>query len=870
MKKKKKITPAAPKDVRDLKRSIQRFKDDINEHRDDIWYEADLYTDVKDDDLYKKLEEESDLTKGDIDLDLRANLFQRHFDEEHGEKEKPKLPPASQQKEETDAISAEDVEDDDVAIYLGDEVLGETDTGTLDLSEELTKKYAQYKGNALAASKNAKKEPSPEKKRQEILEKYRKDFELQLGEGLLSKLGLIFLLIGIIWLVNYGIGVGFINRWGRILISLAAAVGLLVLSHYQRNISKVFSAAAAGVGIFMAYYTGLLYFDFFLNQDGFIPFGEQLIAFSINLIVTAVAVVQALSYSRRTIAAFGMLGGYLTPIFVSVADTNDYLFFGYLLLVNIGFLVVSYHKNWSIINLLTFAASIFIFGGWVLSTDMNLGDNTFVALLFGTLYYVTFLFMNIAHSLRNNSALESANFFLLLINTFFYAIIALKVLFQIDADAFYFSFFSFALTLFNYLYAYILYKNNSKDFKLLNTVIFISVFGATVGAPLLLEGADLLNVLWSIEAVILLYIGLYARLSMVKSLSVFVLGLAFLAMLIQWYLSYNHAWVQFLENTAVLTALTMLAAIALIWVRLRYEDGEAPFGIFTVDMFRDVLIAIFLAILLLIVNLELIIHSSSNFGSAHLRNILINGWHIAFVAILWAVRKYLGLANIERTIFIFFVLVLLSYFGLVFPSSIDLREAYVRGLEYAERGILVPEENALRNFLLHYINLGLILFGLVLTVRIIRKRSGEDSVEFSYVTYLAGFIFFLSASIEYWHLFDLFQYNLPPEIYDSRRKVGFIVVWLLTFLSFISLGIQTHIKELRLMALFVFGFTITKFLLVDFWLMNTLGRIISFLVMGGILITVALLYSQLRKLIIKGELDELRKAVLREEAEEDV
>ncbi len=858
--KKRKITPAAPKDIRELKRTIQRFKDTVNEHRDDIWYEPEGYLEVKNDDLYRNLETESDLTKGDVDLDLRANIFQRYFDEEEQQK-KTALPAAKTlPREEADQvipiISGDDVNEQERAMYLGDEIIGETDSGSLELTEDLTKKYQQFKGNALAESRNAKKPPTIEARSREILEKYRKDFELQLGGGFLNKIGLLFLVIGVIWLVNYGIDEGFINQWGQVLITLAAAGGLLTLAHFQRK-SRFLSATTAGVGIALAYYAGLLYFDFFLARDGYIPFGEQVIAFTINLLITSVAVVQALSYQRRTMAIFGMLGGYLMPAFVSVDETSNYLFFGYLLLINIGFLVVSFRKQWSTINLMTFTASLIIFGSWSISHDMNIGDNASVALIFGTLYYLTFLVMNVVHSLRGGQNLEAINFILLIINTVFYFLTTIKVLIQIDADPFYFSFFAFGLTAFNYLYAYVLYKNNSEDFKLLNTVIFISVLSATAAAPLLLEGADLLSLLWSVEAVVLAYLGLRIGLNILKSLSLVMLFLSLIAMLVQWYISYTHAWVQFLENTAVLTALAMMAAVLLIWGAVRRHDAEEHFGLLRIDVFRDVLMVLFLTILLLIVNLELIIHSTSNFGSVHLRNILINGWHILFVVVLWQLRRFLGLPNMERSVLVFFVVVIMSYFALVLPSTISLREAYVRGLEYAARGILVSQENALRDFLLHYLNLAALLTGLVVAVRVAYRMQGKDSVAFSTLTYMASVLFFIQISIEYWHVFDLLQYHLPPEVYDSRRKVGFILVWLLTFLSFILLGIQTHTKELRLMSLFVFAFTLSKFLLVDFWLMSTLGRIISFLVIGGITIIVSLLYNQLREVIIRGELEAL-------------
>ncbi|MEM6297466.1 MAG: DUF2339 domain-containing protein [Bacteroidota bacterium] len=868
MKKRKKGTPITPQQEQDLKKTIKTFKDDVNELRDDIWYESDQYTDVKGDEYYRKLEEESDLTRGDIDLELRANVFQRYFEEEH-ESKKLRLPEVIP----PEAIKGEDVPEHEVAMFLEDDVLGETDPGTLELGSDKEKIYPEIEGNALAARRKPKPEPSYREQLQKIFDDVQTDLSFILSERLTAVVGLFALLIGVILLVRYGIQEGHINEKGQILISLATSAGFFILSHFYRKTNKSISGLASGFGIFVAYLSGYLYFDFILHEDGEVHLGEQFIAFFINIIITTIAVIQALSYGRRTIAAFGMLGGYIMPWFVSVNETNDYLFFGYLLMINIGFLVISFYRRWSTLNLMTFSASLLIFGKWVLGTDMNISNYAFVAHLFGMLYYLTFLVMNIAHSLRKKEGLDTTNYILVIINTIFYAVTTLKVLFQTDADAAIFSIFSLTLTVFNYAYAYILYRNNVKDLRLLNTVIILSVVSATVSIPLFFEGRDthLLMTVWVIEAVALTYIGLFVKLNVVKSLSVFVFILSLVAMGFQWISSYTHFSVRFFFNRAVMTAAVQLLGMFLMWIVLLRRPPREPFSLFRADVYRDVLVVLFFATLFFIVNLELLGHGEYNYnGSNNLRNILVNLWHLVFVGILWTTRKYLGLPNIERTVLAVFGLVILSYFGLVVYAIDDVRYQYVKGLGLAARNLMRPDPNALQNFMLHYINLVAIISGLILACRVAFKNSGKKSVNFEILIYLTAFIVFVQISIEYYEVFKMVLGNstLSPEAQDSRFRFGQIVTWLMMGLLYFALGFRLNLQQLRFASLAALFFTLIKFLAYDFWQMGQVGRILSLLTIAGIFLLVSFLASQLSKIIVSDLQEAFRRSRGEEEIEE--
>jgi hypothetical protein len=112
--------------------------------------------------------------------------------------------------------------------------------------------------------------------------------------------------------------------------------------------------------------------------------------------------------------------------------------------------------------------------------------------------------------------------------------------------------------------------------------------------------------------------------------------------------------------------------------------------------------------------------------------------------------------------------------------------------------------------------------------------------------------------MEFEHLFVLLSANIGAEIeqvVSTYRVTSFTILWTLLSFTLMYFGMQWKIKEVRKISLFLFGFTIFKFFVWDFWEMGAAGKIISFLVIGSLLILVSQMYRQQLKLLIeKGEL----------------
>ena len=62
-----------------------------------------------------------------------------------------------------------------------------------------------------------------------------------------------------------------------------------------------------------------------------------------------------------------------------------------------------------------------------------------------------------------------------------------------------------------------------------------------------------------------------------------------------------------------------------------------------------------------------------------------------------------------------------------------------------------------------------------------------------------------------------------------------------------SLGMRLHLRILRMISLAVFGIVLLKLVIVDLWLLPTVGKIIVFIMLGVILLVLSFLYQKLKK-----------------------
>ena len=168
------------------------------------------------------------------------------------------------------------------------------------------------------------------------------------------KIGMLVLLAGVAALLKYASD----QHWLVVPIELrlaaiaAAAIGGLVFAWTQRETRRPFSLSLQGgaIGVLM-----LVTFAAFKLYH-LIPASA---AFAITIALVAGVGVLAVLQDALALAVFGILAGFLAPIWLSTGSGNHVALFGYYAVLNVGIFGIAWNRPWRLLNLLGF---VFTFG----------------------------------------------------------------------------------------------------------------------------------------------------------------------------------------------------------------------------------------------------------------------------------------------------------------------------------------------------------------------------------------------------------------------------------------------------------------------------------------------------------------------------
>jgi uncharacterized membrane protein len=174
----------------------------------------------------------------------------------------------------------------------------------------------------------------------------------------LTRVGILVLIIGLAFLVQYAASQGYLSLELRL---AASALGGLVLTglgwrlRFQR---PVYALTLQGGGIGIMYLTVFASFQLY----GLLP---GALAFGLLVLFTALAAFLAVLQDARNLAILSVLGGFLAPALVSTGQQGSHLtLFGYYLVLNLGILTIAWFKAWRLLNLLGFVFTFIVGAVW--------------------------------------------------------------------------------------------------------------------------------------------------------------------------------------------------------------------------------------------------------------------------------------------------------------------------------------------------------------------------------------------------------------------------------------------------------------------------------------------------------------------------
>lgn len=659
------------------------------------------------------------------------------------------------------------------------------------------------------------------------------DLERFIGENLINKIGIAVLVLGIGLLMQYAIGKGLISETGRTLIGLASGGVLVFFAHRLRDGFRAFSSVLVAGGIAVFYFSiGIAFHEYQLIG--------QTAAFATMVLITALAVLLTLAYDRKELAIISLIGGFATPFMVSTGSGDFRVLFTYLLILNAGMLVLAGYKKWHVINVLAFAFTVLLFGGWLLDRYQALEPRPWaVAWGFATAFFVTFFSMNLRYSLRHRSDLTPMDLGLLVANSAAYYGAGMLVLDRVVPKLT--GLFTVLAGLFHLVFAVYFHKRQGSPRILRLLLIGLVLTFISLAAPVQLEGSYI-TLFWAAECVLLLWFAQRSGLALVERGAYLVMGLMLISLsmdLEQVYGSWNDmALTPFLNKGWTTGTVTLISLFLMHRLLGRVPNTQEPLPFISVGRLRTFMAAAGSMVLYLVNFLEFG-HQLSRVFDFPVVNLALMAWTlICLVGLDLFTRK--APAYQRRVVALLLVTIAVLHVFVGQPSS------------RAAISLLLDGSGGQGAIAFHYLVFALLVVALVRIAWLARALINRSTSGWTNYLWAMSIYLVVLASQQLDVAMLLGAWPDAAEQYSSlvaMRRVGYPILWGCGSFLFMWYGMGQRLRSIRVFSLVLFALTLLKLFLVDLGHLSEGGRVASFILLGALLLVISFMYQRLKGLL---------------------
>ncbi len=387
--------------------------------------------------------------------------------------------------------------------------------------------------------------------------------EEALGKRWMTWAGALTLFLSVGFFVKYA----FDNQWlgptGRVVLGITAGLVLLAAGDYfVRDKMRALGQGLMGGGLGMLYVS--IFAAFSLYQ--LIP---QVPAFGSLVFVTALGMALAVLHDAMPLGIIACLGGFISPTLVATGvDPRDGLF-AYLTVLDLGVLGVAFFKRWRALDFLAFVGTWAFFFGWFnrFYTDAAMTP----ACLWTAGFFLIFLVVPFAFQLKTATGAALEGFLLALAN----AVVSFGLLYRTlqPQYSYVLGFVALAMAACYIVMAAVCRSRVPGDAKSLFGFVGLSVVLLTLAVPLHL-GLHGITLAWAVEGPVLLFLGYQFNYRPVRIAGLAVLFLAGVRLFSHHWPFHNYQFAIFL-NREFATAMFVPAAMAAYGV-IHHVCGAGP------------------------------------------------------------------------------------------------------------------------------------------------------------------------------------------------------------------------------------------------------------------------------------------------------
>lgn len=665
----------------------------------------------------------------------------------------------------------------------------------------------------------------------------RKDqLENLIGSNLINKVGILVMVIGVYIGAKYAIDKDLISPSMRIILGYGIAAGLCLLAYKLKTKYIDYSA------VLMSGSIAIMYFITYVAQSFYYLFAQP-VAFGLMLATTIFVVSMSIWYNRKIIALLGQVGAYAIPFLLSTGNENLPLLYGYLSIINIGLLFLSFKRDWKIIYQVAFGISWFIFVVSFLNAK-DLAAEFSTNLIFLLVNFVIFYTAFLTNKIIKKELYKLAEIGILLSNAVAFFLLGYYLFNKTFDNDQHLTLFALANAL-----VHLMIGERIKRLKLADETVTLFIIGLglaffTVSIPIHYKG-NTITVLWATEAFFLFYTGYKKKREAYLILSIALLLLTLGSLFIDWKQDYategsiSIATKPFL-NANFLSSLFVCICIGVISrLSINYFKGEQGIvkSVLTVAVPLAFILLTYLGIVQeinLAGTVYRINHTSEVLNS--FTQLSLQGFSIGYLSLwLWLNWKYVKEKHLAT------ILAIVGVYAMFIATIGGLTEIGILRDHYIQQ----KNGNALSMLSIRYgylLLIAILLLGIISNLKRFLPSSNTNKLS----ALIVNTTLLILLCNEFIHWMDIGGFA-------NEYKLGLSIIFAVYALAMIITGISKKLKHIRIGGIILFGITLCKVLFYDLSALSTISKTVVLIVLGVIMLIASFLYNKFKDSIFGNE-----------------
>ena len=698
-----------------------------------------------------------------------------------------------------------------------------------------------------------------------ITPKGKSNIERYIGENLITIIGVVIVLIGVVFGVKYSIDHNLISPLTRVLLSYLLGIGILLVGMKLRKKYEQYSAVLVSGAMAIMYFVTFTAYSLY----GLFP---QLATFAIMVLFTMFTVVTAISYNRQIIAHIGLVGSYAVPFLLSNGDGNITSLFTYMAIVNGGILVIAYKKHWKPLYYVAFGCTWAIYFLWFANEYSNNSHFT-LALTFAIVFFLMFYCTFLVYKLIKKEKFAQEDVLMIILNSAIFYGLSFVILDQNQFGRDYIGLFTVGTAIVHFIVSIILFKTKLADRNLFYLSSGMVLVFITIAVPVQLDG-NWVTLLWATEGALLFWIGRTKGVRFYEKLSYVVMGIALFSLLEDYNYAYNFSYYGRSRTTlsAFKNAMFMTTAIVsacygfILYINTR-EKYSAKLRTSYSEGLRLFTAALTIVVIGLVYNMfriefdlygnylykisETRVPYDTSYGidvSIYYDRDILNFktlWILNYTLLFVTGLVYLNLKKIKNNAFgvttlVINSLMVLSFLVIGLYTLSELRDSYIRQ----------PNSEV---FSYSFYNIGMRYIGYVFVAGSMYSIFRSLKNQFENNKELNRAFDLLKHGVFLWLLCSELINIMGLNGSHGNYKLELSILVGLYAILLVSLGIWKRKQYLRIAAISIFGATLLKLFLYDMARSTTIAKTVVFISLGVLLLVISFLYNKYKHLIIDEE-----------------